>query len=120
MQEVDSHRIQQHEFIGTTEQRVERLIYYAMRQGEGHTALQNRQNALSNRIEKLEALAQERAIIEARENARDERVLERIDALATEVNKLKAIGAKAIWIFVGALCLAFARWVLAGGLNAVQ
>lgn len=127
MQEVDSHVLRREEFSGTVEERLDKVIFYTVRHADIQTHLARRQNSLSDRLQKLEELSHLRAIAEAREDERDKRLADKLEAMTAsikatndEVSKLKAIGAKALWIFAGALLLAAARWVLAGGLNGVQ
>jgi uncharacterized protein (DUF3084 family) len=122
MQEVDT-QVQQFEFIGSTDDKVAKLVFYATRQGEGLMALQRRQNAVSDRVSKLEEREHIRQLAEAREDERDKRLDDRlaamtksIDATRDEVDKIKGLGYKALWVFGGAILLALANALIKGGL----
>lgn len=125
MQEVDPITLRREEFSGPIEERVDKLIFYAVRGAESHTHLQRRQNALSDRLAQLENAERLRQVAEAREDERDKRLADKLEDMTTaikevgdEVDKIKNLGWWALRIFVAAFLLAAANAILKGGLSA--
>lgn len=101
---------------GDTAQRLERLDHYITRQGEIISAIVKDVFALQARVQTLELYAETRRITEAREDERDKALYGRLDRIEKDVDSIKGIGAKALWIVGSAIILAAVGFVLKGGL----
>jgi chromosome segregation ATPase len=116
-------RVQENEFDGPLERQVERLKYYATRHGETLTHLSESQREHHERLAALEADRHQRDIYAVR-TEEQYRHLERMIAslqgaikeARDETKALKQLGGRALWVFISAIILAAAKWVLDGGL----
>lgn len=104
--------------------RIEELERFVSNHGTSISAMVENHAALSRRVEHLEALAQARAITEAREDERDKALYDRLDRMDDEikgtrgeVKDIRSIAAKAIWVFISAFIVAGATFVIKGGLS---
>lgn len=103
--------------------RLEELERYVSNQGNSISEITKAHGALSGRVDHLESLAQERAITEAREDERDKALYDRLDRMEKsievtnkDIKDLRGIGAKALWVFISAIIVAAAAFVVKGGL----
>ncbi len=93
-------------------------------QGNSISELALQTAAISRRVEHLESLAQERAITEAREDERDKALYARLDRMEgqikdtrEEIKDMRGIGAKGLWVFMSAILVGFATFIIKGGLS---
>lgn len=107
-------------------QRLEALEKYARTHGEALTSLTDRTGDHGKRLDRLEELAQARAITEAREDERDKALYRRLDEMDAKIEKMSKdtkadIAAirgplvKAVGIVLGAILLAIVTFMVAGG-----
>ena len=80
------------------------------------TALTVEGNGVRSRLDRLEEAHQERRVKDAEEVAREKAMQVDIAAMKSDINAIKGTGSKALWIFIAAILLAFAGWILKGGL----
>ena len=104
-------------------QRLEKLEQYIAKQGESISSVAQEYLSLKSRVAHLEELAQSRAITEAREDERDKALYERLDRMETqikdtrgEIKDIRGIGSKALWVFISAIIVAAAAFMIKGGL----
>lgn len=116
-------RIQENEFDGSPERQIERLKYYATRHGETLSHLSESQREHHERIAALEADRHQRDIYAVRTEEQYKRLENMIASLQlaitearAETKELKKLGGKALWVFIGAIVLAAAKWIIDGGL----
>lgn len=118
----------ENDFSGTTDQRVEKLIYYATRHGMALSHLTDAHDDLLLRLRRLEEERERRAIVEAREEERSKALMDKLvfmqksiddtrSNLNDKIDGLKRIGSKALGIALGAVLLTAVKWVLEGGLT---
>ena len=113
---------QSEEFARDYVRRITELERYAATQGTTIAEAVKAQAVLNERVLQLEQLAQSRAITEAREDERDKALYERLTRMETsiadtrgEVREIKGIGAKALWVFISAILVAVATFLVKGG-----
>ena len=116
-------RIQENEFDGSTDRQIERLKFYATRHGETISHLTESQREHHERIAALEADRHQRDIYAVRIEEQFRRLESLISMLQAsvqearnETKELKKLGGKALWVFIGAIVLAAAKWIIDGGL----
>lgn len=102
--------------------RIEELERFVAQQGTSISTVIQSTATLLTRIEKLESLAQARAITEAREDERDKALYARLDRMddaiekaRDEIQDIRGIGAKALWVFISAIILAITTFLIKGG-----
>lgn len=112
------------EFAGNHLVRIETLERFVSNQGNSISTVVEGQAALIRRVEQLEALSRAREITEAREDERDKALYDRLDRMDksiaennTKIENLKAIGAKALWVFMSAFIVGAATFIIKGGLH---
>ena len=126
---------QSEQFNDNVPRRVQELERHASNQGTTIATLVTAQADFLKRLERLEALAQMRAITEAREDERDKALYNRLDRMEDQIQAVKSdlqkqieetkkdlmsfkgLGVKALWVFVSAFIVAFAAWIIKGGLK---
>jgi hypothetical protein len=105
---------------------LKRLDHHLTRHGESLSTTVERVLLLDARLKLVEEYSITRKIAEAREDERDkslkdqlQRMQDEISALRTEtrdeIKSIKGVGAKALWIVVGAIILAITTFALKGG-----
>ncbi len=110
--------VQEFDFGGTMEHRVEKLIFYATRQGNSITQAMQAVADMQTRLKALEEERQRYAVERARAEERDKAVMARLEAIEKSVDGLKAVLNKAIAVIATGIGLALLNWMLSGGLRA--
>lgn len=108
------------EFGDSTEQRVERLIHYAIRQGNTTSVIVEDISDIKRRLAALEQDRQARAVADARAEERDKNLMQEITYVKDSLKALKSVMNKATAIIFGAVLLAVVKWVLDGNLGGMQ
>ncbi len=109
----------EYEFGGTAEQRLEKLIFYAVRHGNILSHHATSIEDIRARLLSLEEDRQRRAVQDARTEERDKALLAEMEYVKKSLNALKGVLNKAVAIIFGAILLAVVKWVLEGGLSGV-
>ena len=123
------------EFIEDIPRRVSDLEKFVSTQGTSLARTVDVQADFLKRLEKLEMLAQVRAITEAREDERDKALYSRLDRMEDQIKEtqislhnqieetkkdlmsVKGVGFKALWVFISAILVAAAAFLVRGGLS---
>ncbi len=108
--------VQENEFSGSVEHRLERLIFYATRHGMLITQFSGSLDDVRHRIGRLEDDRQRREINDARVEEQTKAMTAALKGLQDQVAGMKSVMNKAVGIIAGALLLALIKWVLDGNL----
>lgn len=108
---------QENDFSGTTEQRVERLIFYATRHSMLMTTFSESLSDVRVRLQSLEEDRARRAVSDAVSGERDKRLIEELSGVKKEVASMKGIVTKAVGLALATVLLAVIKWVLDGNLT---
>ena len=73
--------------------------------------------ATKERLGLLETAHQDRRVRDVEEVAREHTMQSDIAAMKDDIKSIKGIGSKALWIFVSSIIVAFAGFMLKGGLS---
>jgi DNA-binding transcriptional MerR regulator len=111
-----SPEIQQNEFGGTAESRIEKLIFYATRHGMLLSNMGLSIEDIRSRLRVLEEDRQRNAIQDARREEQDKALLNELKALKDQVLAMKGVVNKAVGVIFGAVLLAVIKWMLDGNL----
>lgn len=68
------------------------------------------------RLDRLEEAHQDRRVRDVEEVAREHAMQSDIAAMKEDIKSIKGIGSKALWVFISAIIVAFAAFMLKGGL----
>lgn len=109
--------VQENDFGGTVEQRVERLIFYATRHSMLMTTFSESLSDVRVRLQSLEEDRARRAIADAVSGERDNNLIKELAALKEQVAGMKGIVNKAVAVILGSVLLAIVKWVLDGNLT---
>jgi chromosome segregation ATPase len=80
------------------------------------TALTDQASAMQQRIMALEVAFRKWEIAEARAEERGHRLNERLEKIDEDLETLRGVGTKLLWIVAGGVVTAFLAFVLQGGL----
>lgn len=109
--------VAEHErFAHDLQRRIEEVEKFVAQQGTSISSSIQNQASLTVRIERLESLAQARAITEAREDERDKALYARLDRMELKIGAIEGIGSKALWVFISTIIVAGATFIIKGGL----
>lgn len=95
--------------------RLDEIERYSKVNTESISKIADLYSEADKRLKRLEELAQSRAITEAREDERDKALYSRLDRIEKDVESIKGIGSKALWIFASAVIVAVATFLIKGG-----
>ncbi len=107
--------VQENEFKGTLDQKIERLVFYATRHGMMLTAFNESLQDVQARLRSLEDDRARRAVQDARQEEQHKAVLLALASLQTTVGEQKGLIYKAIGIIVTGVMLAVLNLVLVKG-----
>jgi hypothetical protein len=102
--------------LATIARRVEAVTHIAERQRESISEIVKEAVALDMRVRSLEALAQTRAITEAREDERDKALYDRLTRIEEQIKDIRGLGGKVAWLIGSLLLTALVAFVIKGGL----
>lgn len=108
---------QEHDFGGSAEARIERLIFYATRHGMLFTQMGESLQDVRSRLHALEEDRMLRRETAARDEERDLALQADLKALKEAVNGFKGIINKIVALVFSGIGVAFLAWVLKGGLS---
>lgn len=108
--------IQENDLGGTLEHRVERLQYYATRQGHSISEISRGLEDVRRRMSALEEDRHARAVADARAEEREKAMLSELVYVKEALKALKGVLNKAIGVIFTAVALATVNWVLTGSL----
>lgn len=109
--------VQENEFGGSLDEKVSRLVFYATRHGMMLTNFSTDLRDVQARLRTLEEDRYHRQVLDARQEERDKAMLEKMDNLTKIVGEQKSLIYKAVGVILGAIALAFANFIVRGGLN---
>jgi len=97
--------------------RLDRLDNHVTRQGEMISSIIKEAVNVELRVRTLETYAQTRAVTEAREDERDKALMVQLGRMEKDIESIKGLGSKALWVVGSAVLLAFVTFILNGGLK---
>lgn len=80
------------------------------------TAYNDEIKQTKDRLDALESAQQDRRVKDAEEIGREKAMQADIGTMKEDIKSIKGIGSKALWVFVSAILLAFAGFIIKGGL----
>lgn len=112
-----SPEIQQNEFGGDADHKIERLIFYATRHGMLLSRFGSDLDDVRQRLRGLEEDRQRSDIAAARREEQDKVMVAKLQELTTMVTAMRGVLNKAISVIAIAVLMAVVKWVLSGGLT---
>lgn len=95
---------------------LKRIDHYLTRHGEILSSYADRMALMDARLKLVEEYTVTRKIAEAREDERDKALYTRLDRIERDIDGIKGLGAKALWVIGSAVLVALVAFVLKGGL----
>ena len=111
-----SPEVQQNEFGGSAEHRIERLIFYATRHGMLLTQFGSSLDDVRLRLRGLEEARQRSEVEDARRQEQDKALTAELKGLKEQIAAMRGVVYKAAGIIGGAVAIAIVKWMLGGGL----
>jgi len=95
---------------------LKRIDHYLTRHGEILSSYGDRMTLMDARLKLVEEYTVTRKIAEAREDERDKALYSRLDRIEKDIDGIKGLGSKALWVVGSAVILAIVTFALKGGL----
>lgn len=111
-----SPEIQQNEFGGSVENRIEKLIFYATRHGMLLTNFSSSLDDVRLRLRSLEEHRQKDEIQDARREEQDKALIAELKGLKDQVAAMRGVVNKGIMLVAGTVGVALVKWILSGNL----